>query len=67
MFLSNEADVLRGIADPNEETVAGLQQKLLFMVSLLQSADARPTAQGADAVKRLSTNGHGCADPCRTP
>jgi hypothetical protein len=41
-------------ADPNEETVVGLQQKLLFMVSLLQSADARPTAQAADAVKRLT-------------
>jgi hypothetical protein len=50
-------DVLYGsisAADPNEETVAGLQQKLLFMVSLLQSADARPTAQAADAVKRLT-------------
>jgi hypothetical protein len=50
------------VGDP----LAGLQQKLLFMMSLLQSADARPTAQAADAVKRLSTNGHGCADLCRT-
>jgi hypothetical protein len=41
-------------ADPIEDTVAGLQQKLLFMVSLLQSADARPTAQAADAMKRLT-------------
>ena len=41
-------------ADPNQETVVGLQQKLLFMLNLLQSADARPTAQAADAVKRLT-------------
>jgi hypothetical protein len=39
--------------DPSQETVVGLQQKLLFMLNLLQSADARPTAQAADAVKRL--------------
>jgi hypothetical protein len=50
-------DVLYGsitAADPNEETIVGLQQKLLFMMSLLQGADARPTAQAADAVKRLT-------------
>jgi hypothetical protein len=41
-------------ADPNQETVVGLQQKLLFMLNLLQSADARPSAQAADAVKRLT-------------
>jgi hypothetical protein len=41
-------------ADPGEETVVGLQQKLLFMLSVLQSADARPTTQAADAVKRLT-------------
>jgi photosystem II stability/assembly factor-like uncharacterized protein len=40
--------------DPNQETVVGLQQKLLFMLALLQSADARPTVQAADAVKRLT-------------
>jgi hypothetical protein len=40
--------------DPTQETVVGLQQKLLFMLALLQSADARPTMQAADAVKRLT-------------
>jgi photosystem II stability/assembly factor-like uncharacterized protein len=40
--------------DPNQETVVGLQQKLLFMLALLQAADARPTMQAADAVKRLT-------------
>jgi hypothetical protein len=38
---------------PDKETVVGLQEKLLFMLALLQSADARPTAQAADAVRRL--------------
>src|SRR4029079_702565 len=42
--------------DPNQETVVGLQQQLLFMLALLQSADARPTMQAADAVKRLTEN-----------
>src|SRR5262245_21879164 len=41
-------------AAPNEETVLGLQQKLLFMMNLLQGADGRPTTQAADAVKRLT-------------
>jgi hypothetical protein len=41
-------------ADPDQETVVGLQQKLLFMLTLLQGADARPTTQAADAVKRLT-------------
>ena len=41
-------------ADPTEETIVGLQQKLLFMMNLLQAADARPTTQAADAVKRLT-------------
>jgi photosystem II stability/assembly factor-like uncharacterized protein len=40
--------------DPNEETLVGLQQKLLFMMTVLQAADARPTTQAADAVKRLT-------------
>lgn len=44
------------VNDPNQETVVGLQQKLLFMLALLQSADARPTTQAADAVKRLTGN-----------
>ena len=37
----------------DEETVVGLQSKLLFMLELLQTADARPTSQAVDAVRRL--------------
>jgi hypothetical protein len=40
--------------DASQETVVGLQQKLLFMMSLLQAADARPTSQAAAAVKQLT-------------
>jgi hypothetical protein len=35
------------------ETIVGLQEKLLYMLSLLQSADARPTAQAVEAVQQL--------------
>jgi hypothetical protein len=35
------------------ETVVGLQQKLLFMLNVLQSADARPTPQAAEAAETL--------------
>ncbi len=38
---------------PDEETVVGLQEKLLYMMDLLQSADARPTSQAAHAVREL--------------
>jgi hypothetical protein len=41
-------------ADPSQETVVGLQQKLLFMMNLLQAADARPTTQAVEAVKQLT-------------
>ena len=40
--------------DPEKETVVGLQQKLLFMLNVLQSADARPTAQAAEAAGTLA-------------
>jgi len=41
-------------AVPNDqETVVGLQAKLLFMLELLQTADARPTSQAVEAVRRL--------------
>ena len=40
--------------DPSQETLVGLQQKLLFMMNLLQSADARPTTQAVEAVKKLT-------------
>lgn len=36
-----------------KETVVGLQHKMLFMLNVLQSADAAPTAQARDAVSRL--------------
>lgn len=38
---------------PREESVVGLQHKLLFMFNLLQSADARPTSQAVEAVQAL--------------
>ena len=37
----------------DEETIVGLQHKLLFMVNLLQGADERPTKQAAQAVVKL--------------
>jgi len=40
--------------DPEKETVVGLQQKLLFMLNVLQSVDARPTAQAAVAVRAIT-------------
>ncbi len=40
-------------ASPEEETVVGLQRKLLFLLNLLQEADARPTHQAVKAVERL--------------
>jgi hypothetical protein len=36
-----------------EETVVGLQHKFLFMLNLLQQADARPTSQAREAVPAL--------------
>jgi photosystem II stability/assembly factor-like uncharacterized protein len=64
----NAAQALRGDGEPGNpdvlydsvtrtdaarETVVGLQEKLLFVMAVLQSADARPTRQAADAVKEL--------------
>jgi len=49
-------DVLYGnitVVSAEQETVVGLQEKLLFMLELLQSADARPTDPAVDAVRRL--------------
>jgi hypothetical protein len=40
--------------DRSQETVVGLQQKLLFVMGLLQAADARPTTQAVAAVKQLT-------------
>lgn len=52
----SEPDLLYGsiTAVPDEqETVVGLQQKFLYVLSLLQSADARPTTQAREAVPAL--------------
>ena len=51
-----DQDVLYGsiTAVPAErETIVGLQQKFLFMLTLLQGADARPTPQALAAVGEL--------------
>ena len=37
-----------------EETVVGLQSKFLYLLDLLQSADARPTSQTVEAVAKLT-------------
>ena len=36
-----------------DETVVGLQEKLVYMLKILQAADARPTTQALDAVAAL--------------
>jgi hypothetical protein len=49
-------DVLYGsitVMPTDQETVVGAQEKLLFMLNLLQGADARPTTQAEDAVRQL--------------
>jgi hypothetical protein len=54
--LPGDADVMYGsvYAGPAEtESVVGLQEKFLFMLNLLQAADAKPTAQARDAVGAL--------------
>ena len=38
---------------PEKETITGLQDKLLYMLSVLQSADARPTQASIKAVEKL--------------
>jgi hypothetical protein len=51
-----EPDTLYGSiveTPPEEETVVGLQQKFLYLLKLLQQADARPTSQALDAVEKL--------------
>jgi photosystem II stability/assembly factor-like uncharacterized protein len=49
-------DVLYGsitAAPPDQETIVGVQQKLLFMMTLLQGADAAPMPQALTAVAEL--------------
>jgi photosystem II stability/assembly factor-like uncharacterized protein len=40
-------------APPEEETLVGLQHKFLFILNLLQNADAPPTPQAVVAVRKL--------------
>jgi hypothetical protein len=54
--IPGDPDILYGsifAAPVDAETVAGLQEKLLYMLNLLQAADARPTAQAREAVPAL--------------
>jgi hypothetical protein len=51
-----DPDILYGsisVAPVAEETVAGIQEKLLYMLNLVQAADARPTTQARDSVATL--------------
>ena len=43
------------VAAEGAETVVGLQEKFLYVLNLLQAADARPTSQAAEAVSALQT------------
>jgi hypothetical protein len=38
---------------PEDETLVGIQHKFLFMLNLLQNADAPPTPQAVEAVQKL--------------
>jgi len=38
------------------ETIVGLQEKLLFMLDLIQNADARPSTQASEAVEQLESS-----------
>ena len=54
--LPGDPDILYGsiYATPaDEETVVGLQHKFLFLLNVLQGADARPTTQTMDGVRAL--------------
>ena len=58
-YSPGEPDILYGSiysVPTNEETVVGLQHKLLFILKLLQEADARPTSQSLEAVTKLQTS-----------
>jgi hypothetical protein len=51
-----DPDILYGsiyAASAAEETLVGLQHKFLFLLNVLQGADARPTSQAAAAVTKL--------------
>ncbi|MEQ8359437.1 MAG: glycoside hydrolase [Cytophagales bacterium] len=47
-------DIMYGsIAERDNETIVGLQEKFLHMQLIFQNADAKPTKQGIEGVKRL--------------
>jgi photosystem II stability/assembly factor-like uncharacterized protein len=51
-----DPDILYGSiyqTSADEETIVGLQHKLLFLLNVLQGADARPTPQALEAVNEL--------------
>ena len=51
---AEDVDVMYSAAyatNRNEETFAGLQNKLLYLMAVLQGADAKPTTQAVAAVK----------------
>ena len=63
--MPEEPDTLYGsiyASRVDDETIVGLQEKLLFMLSLLQSADARPTTQARAAVEALERTVAGVAN-----
>ena len=56
---AGEPDILYGSiyeASPEEETIVDLQHKLLWVLYVLQGADAAPTAQAEEAVAKLETS-----------
>lgn len=51
-----DPDILYGnivAASPEDESIVGLQYKFLFMLNVLQGADAKPTTQARRAVEQL--------------
>ncbi|MCB0716893.1 MAG: glycoside hydrolase [Bacteroidetes bacterium] len=57
--LPGDEDIVYGsiyAVDPSEETVVGLQQKLIYMINVLQAADVRPTIQARRAVEQLTAS-----------
>jgi hypothetical protein len=55
--LPGEPDTLYGSIReqaPEDETIVGLQEKFLYLLKLLQQADARPTLQARSAVANLT-------------
>ncbi|SDB36885.1 Sortilin, neurotensin receptor 3 [Flavobacteriaceae bacterium MAR_2010_188] len=54
--LPSDGDVVYGSISQNDlesETIVGLQEKLLYLLNVLQSVDAKPTAKTEEAVRML--------------